>query len=68
MILSDRCTGGELVLKYINKEFPPKKGSVIIYPAGFLGSHAVNKVESGLRISYLEFFGQGTTSGQTKPI
>lgn len=68
MIVSDRCTGGNLVMKYINKSFPPRKGTVIIYPSGFLGSHAVEKVESGLRISYLEFFGQGSISGQAKPI
>ena len=68
LILSDRCTGGELVFKYINKEFKPKNGTLIIYPAGFLGSHAVRTVESGLRISYLEFFGHGSISGQVKRI
>jgi hypothetical protein len=68
LILSDRCTGGDLVLKYINKAFKPQKGTVIIYPSGFLGSHAVSNVETGLRVSYLEFFGHGTVSGQTKPI
>jgi hypothetical protein len=68
LILSDRCEGGELEMKYVNKAFKPQKGTVIIYPASFLGSHAVSKVESGLRISYLEFFGHGTVSGQTKPI
>jgi len=68
LILSDRCEGGELELKYANKVFKPENGTLIIYPAGFLGSHAVRKVTSGLRISYLEFFGHGSVSGQTKPI
>ncbi len=68
LILSDRCEGGELEMKYINKLFKPENGTLIIYPAGFLGSHAVRPVKSGLRISYLEFFGHGSVSGQTKPI
>jgi hypothetical protein len=68
LILSDRCDGGELEMKYINKAFKPEKGTAIIYPASFLGSHAVLNVKSGLRISYLEFFGHGSVSGQTRPI
>lgn len=68
LILSDRCDGGELEMKYINKMFKPENGTLIIYPAGFLGSHSVHRVKSGIRISYLEFFGHGSVSGQTKPI
>lgn len=68
LILSDRCSGGELNMKYINKSFVPKRGTAIIYPSGFLGAHSVSPVKSGTRISYLEFFGQGSVSGQTKPI
>ncbi len=68
LILSDRCEGGELEFKYISKVFKPKNGTLIIYPSGFLGSHAVRPVESGVRISYLEFFGHGSVSGQIKPI
>lgn len=68
LILSDRCTGGSLVFRFIDKNFKPVKGSAVLYPSGFLGSHGVEKVKTGMRISYLEFFGQGTRSGQIKPI
>jgi hypothetical protein len=68
LILSDRCEGGELVMKYIDKSFKPQKGTAILYPSGFLGSHSVANVKSGIRVSYLEFFGQGSVSGQTRPI
>lgn len=68
LILSDRCTGGSLLFRFIDKSFKPVKGSAVLYPSGFLGSHGVEKVQTGLRISYLEFFGQGTRSGQIKPI
>lgn len=68
LILSDRCTGGNLVFRNTDYKFMPVKGSAIVYPSGFLGAHAVEDVTSGLRISYLEFFGQGTRAGQGTPI
>ena len=68
LILSDRCTGGALSFRFIDRAFTPVKGSAILYPSGFLGSHAVENVVTGRRISYLEFFGQGTRSGQARSI
>lgn len=68
LILSDRCTGGALAFESIGRSFTPVKGSAILYPSGYLGAHSVEKIESGTRISYLEFFGQGSRSGQLKPI
>jgi len=68
LIVSDRCQGGALRFKHLDKEFLPIKGSVIMYPAGYMGTHAVDRVESGERISYLEFFGHGTRSDQTRRI
>lgn len=68
LIVSDRCAGGALVFKHLNKEFLPKKGTVIMYPAGYMGAHAVTPIESGERVSYLEFFGHGTRAGQTRKI
>jgi hypothetical protein len=68
LILSDRCEGGNLAFRFINRSFRPVKGSAVLYPSGFLGSHAVEKITSGKRVSYLEFFGQGARSGQKKQI
>lgn len=68
LILSDRCTGGSLTFESIDRSFAPVKGSAILYPSGFLGAHSVEKIQSGTRISYLEFFGQGSRSGQVRPI
>ena len=63
LILKDSCTGGSLGFKYIDKHFEPKAGSAFVYPAGFLGTHEVTPVETGERVSYLEFFGHGTLIG-----
>lgn len=64
LILSDRCDGGGLGLKRIGKIFKPQKGTAILYPSGYVGSHFVETVTSGRRVSYLEFFGHGTRSGE----
>ena len=63
LILKDSCEGGDLGFKYIDKHFKPETGSAFVYPAGFLGTHEVQPVTSGERISYLEFFGHGTLIG-----
>ena len=68
LIISDRCTGGDLYFSHIKKAFEPKKGSAIFYPANYMGAHGVRPVKSGVRISYLEFFGHGTRSGQSRRI
>ena len=38
-------------------------GTVILYPSNYIGSHAVAPVTRGERLSYLEFYGQGTPGG-----
>jgi hypothetical protein len=63
IILKDECRGGELSFKYINKSFPPVKGTCFLYPSGYLGTHAVTPVTEGERIVYLEFFGHGKNKG-----
>ncbi len=69
LILSDRCTGGDLGFKNLGgKLFEPKKGSAIFYPSSYMGTHFVNNVTSGARVSFLEFFGHGAKVGQTRNI
>lgn len=63
LILRDTCEGGHLQFKYPDLDFKPIAGSAFIYSAGYLGTHAVSDIVSGHRVSYLEFFGQGTQPG-----
>lgn len=70
MVLNDDFEGGDLVFKYPEISLAPKAGGAVIYSAGYLGTHAVEPVTSGSRISYLEFFGHGHNEGGqdfTKP-
>lgn len=66
LILWDKCEGGALEFRFIKNKIKPKAGSAVFYPSSFMGSHAVEKIRMGLRISYLEFFGHGTRPGQVK--
>lgn len=68
LIISDRCSGGNLMFKRLNKSFAPVKGSAIFYPANYMGTHAVSEITDGLRISYLEFFGYGTKNGHARRV
>lgn len=65
LILKDCDKGGYLGFKYPNKHVKPKPGSALIYSAGYLGTHEVTPVESGERVSFLEFFGHGSLPGST---
>ncbi|MDA0898410.1 MAG: 2OG-Fe(II) oxygenase [Bacteroidetes bacterium] len=68
LVIYDKCDGGELYFRFIDKRFKPLSGSAVFYPSSYMGSHAVSPTSAGMRISYLEFFGQGTRSGQTRRI
>lgn len=68
LVISDRCEGGDLYFSHIGKSFAPQKGSAILYPSSYMGAHGVSPVLSGTRIAYLEFYGHGTRSGQTRKI
>lgn len=53
-------TGGELFFPYLNIEYAPKMGDVVIFPCNFYATHGVKTVESGVRYGYLEFMSQGS--------
>jgi len=53
-------TGGELFFPYLNIEYAPKMGDVVIFPCNFYATHGVKTVKSGVRYGYLEFMSQGS--------
>lgn len=68
LILSDRHEGGEIGFASVGKDYKINKGSIIMYPSSYMGAHYVKKITEGERISYLEFFGHGSSPGQTQKI
>lgn len=53
-------TGGELFFPYLDIEYAPKMGDVVIFPCNFYATHGVKTVKSGVRYGYLEFMSQGS--------
>ena len=60
LTLIDECEGGELFYPNANLTKKILPGSVVLYPSSYIGTHGVNMVTSGTRVSYLQFFCQGT--------
>ncbi len=64
----DDCEGGDMNFRYAGVQIPPRRGDLLIFPANYLGAHEVLPVQEGShRISYLGWFGQGSTEPLTTP-
>ena len=63
IILQGSETGGHLNFAVTSASLPPRTGTAVFYPSNYIGTHAVTPITEGERISYLEFYGQGTPPG-----
>jgi len=63
IILQSPETGGSLNFAVTGTSLPPRAGTAVFYPSNYIGAHAVTPITEGERISYLEFYGQGTPPG-----
>ena len=68
LVLSDRYTGGEIGFQLQKVEIWLSKGSAVVFPSSFMGTHYVKPIESGSRVVYLEWFGHGKRTGNYSPI
>lgn len=53
--------GGEIIFPYHNLTLKPKAGDILFFPANFLAAHEVDRINSGSRYSYLEYYGHGSS-------
>lgn len=58
-------TGGNLRFVHLKISYKPKKGDIIFFPTNYVAAHDVEKMGSGVRYSYLTFFGQGANDQST---
>ena len=63
LILKKADEGGKYEFATSKTSLDPLAGTVLFYPSNYVGAHAITPVTKGERISYLEFFGQGTPNG-----
>ena len=60
------CEGGEMYFPYADLTVEAREGDIILFPANYLGSHEITPVAEGnRRLSYLQFFGQGSMEALT---
>ena len=52
--------GGHMTIPYFGIDIKPKRGSIVVMPANYLGAHQIEQVTSGSRYSYLGWFAQGS--------
>lgn len=55
--------GGNLVFPYVGEEIETKAGDLLVFPANYIGAHWVTTIKSGHRMSYLTWYGQGSSLG-----
>lgn len=60
--LNNDFTGGEIVFPYAGISHKPMAGDILLFPANYVCAHLVAPIESGTRFSYLQYFGQGSSS------
>lgn len=52
--------GGHHYFNYLDIEYSPKKGDILMFPSNYMASHEVKPVIDGFRYSYLGWYSQGT--------
>lgn len=53
-------TGGHHYFNYLDIDYSPKAGDIMMFPANYMAAHEVQPVNSGHRVSYLGWYSQGT--------
>lgn len=53
-------SGGEHYFNYLNINYSPKQGDILMFPSNFMAAHEVLPVSDGFRYSYLGWYSQGT--------
>jgi hypothetical protein len=56
MYLNDEYDGGELWFPYLDLEFKPEYGDIVLFPSTYIFAHAAKPVTSGVKYSAVTMF------------
>lgn len=59
-VLNDDFDGGNLFFEYYDVDVDVKKGDILFFPSNYVGTHCVKLIKSGIRFSYVSWYGQGS--------
>jgi len=60
LVLKDTAEGGAMRFPHAEHKEKFAVGTAVFYPSSYIGSHSVELITGGERISYLQFYCQGT--------
>jgi len=57
---NDNFDGGHHYFNYLDIDYTPNKGDIMMFPSNFMASHEVKEITRGNRYTYLGWYAQGT--------
>ena len=57
-------TGGLVSWEYLDIEYKPSKGAIVLFPANYMAAHSVSRVSGGSRYSHVGWYCHGTPNGK----
>jgi hypothetical protein len=58
--INDEFEGGHHYFNYLDIDYKPNSGDILMFPANYMASHEVTPIISGSRYSYLGWYAQGS--------
>jgi len=58
--LNDNFTGGHHYFNYLDIDYKPHTGDILMFPANYVAAHEIKPIEEGSRYSYLGWYCHGT--------
>jgi len=62
--LNDNFEGGHHYFNYLDIDYTPKTGDIMMFPSNYVAAHEVRPVTSGNRYSYLGWYAHGSPNGE----
>lgn len=62
--LNDNFVGGNHYFEYLDIDYKPNTGDILMFPANYVAAHEIKPIKSGSRYSYLGWYCHGTPNAE----